>query len=916
MHQQPHTNGVLVTILFLGHIIFFPGACGGRHVSDQLHPANSVPTEETNAVGEETFRPEPHYSEDFNLAEQLYFYGDYRNAIRAYQDAVASAKKAFKPDEAAAALRRLGRLLAEIGRYPEAIRSLKEAASLSRQQDFVASTYAQLAAMEGRLGNFAQGLEHADKALDLVYKKYSASFAGKKMDAVIDEVLKNPDVPPDKAFIEAVTTAECAKVLILYFQGNYQSVVTEGERAIGHFNDMVTTIHLMPTKEQWNYVENIGFVTFMVGDSYLNLGRTRKGREYLVQARQHFKEAQQDFGDILAGALIGYSYALEKDFIKAGELFRINLARTEAAGFDDLKWRIKTRFAGLLYQEARALETSKEAINRVPDTKKGELLKMELVDKYLGKVDALSDLLDEAAAKQFSELVKSLWMAAESPSSLAHIDRLIRFLKEEAYLYYTGAIENVESLRSIMETDLNRRMFQADKQNSYSDLIEISIDLYGPAKGFEALERAKARELMDLLATRELSFKQHNLRQEETWTRESAMEELAGTRRSADDIGKQGAREKGAATGIDSLLSQYRNLLIRIKQEEPEFASLITASGLTPDAVQRMLPDDTALLEYFPTNTTLYIWALDKKDITVTALRVREKDLTAGVRNFRNAVIAGNREKSKLLANELYDILILPMKDRIKARHIGLIPHGALHELPFQALRFGNTYLIEEHPLFFSPSASVLSYAMGKAAPPGSKAVIFGNPDLGDPRMNLPFSQAEADAVAQIYPGSKVFLRMDATESAAKNGTSGYDIIHFATYAEYSAVDPLSSSVRLSVDELNDGRLESAELFSMDIKPCLVTVSAGKSGPGVVTSEAGVVGLERAFIYAGAPSLITGRWSVSDASTAKLFETFYRNLQTMSKDEALRSAQISLIRSEQFSAPYFWAAFYLTGDWR
>ncbi|HWM89303.1 MAG TPA: CHAT domain-containing protein [Thermoanaerobaculia bacterium] len=86
---------------------------------------------------------------------------------------------------------------------------------------------------------------------------------------------------------------------------------------------------------------------------------------------------------------------------------------------------------------------------------------------------------------------------------------------------------------------------------------------------------------------------------------------------------------------------------------------------------------------------------------------------------------------------------------------------------------------------------------------------------------------------------------------------------------------------------------------------------------GVHRGGEGLVGLVRAFQYAGARSVLASLWSVSDVSTADLMKRFYGHLREgQSKDEALRKAQADMIRSQSFSHPYYWAAFQLTGDWR
>lgn len=175
------------------------------------------------------------------------------------------------------------------------------------------------------------------------------------------------------------------------------------------------------------------------------------------------------------------------------------------------------------------------------------------------------------------------------------------------------------------------------------------------------------------------------------------------------------------------------------------------------------------------------------------------------------------------------------------------------------------------------------------------------------------------------------------------------DILHFATHVELSENDPLSSAILLAKDDKEDGRLEVREIFGMDLHVSLVVLSACETGLGKLSSGDDLVGLTRAFIYAGTPSVVASLWNVEDSSTAALMASFYKNLKTMSKVESLRDAQLQLIRGEarsdllarrgiggvgklgevpetksqspipnslsvSTSHPYFWAPFILVGD--
>jgi CHAT domain-containing protein len=236
-----------------------------------------------------------------------------------------------------------------------------------------------------------------------------------------------------------------------------------------------------------------------------------------------------------------------------------------------------------------------------------------------------------------------------------------------------------------------------------------------------------------------------------------------------------------------------------------------------------------------------------------------------------------------------------------------------------------------------------LSAVMAQAG----KVLAFGNPDLDDSKMALQFAGIEAKEIKNLYPESTIYLEKEATEERAKTLSPQNDIIHFASHAELNENDPLSSAVLLAKSDKEDGRLEVREIFGMDLKASLVVLSACETGLGRLSSGDELVGLTRAFIYAGTPSVVASLWNVEDSSTAQLMASFYKNLKTMSKVEALRQAQLQLIRGQvnsdllagrgiggvgrldeapppktsapefgsvSTSHPYFWAPFILVGD--
>lgn len=193
--------------------------------------------------------------------------------------------------------------------------------------------------------------------------------------------------------------------------------------------------------------------------------------------------------------------------------------------------------------------------------------------------------------------------------------------------------------------------------------------------------------------------------------------------------------------------------------------------------------------------------------------------------------------------------------------------------------------------------------------------------------VRLAGTQAEAEQIKALAEraGRKadVWLGLDASESELEaRDLRGYRVMHFATHGLLNAERPQFTGVVLSLvgDRAGaDGFLRTDEVFNLRLGSPLVMLSACETGLGREQRGEGVMGLARAFMYAGAPTVGVTLWSVADRPTADLMSDFYRNLfaaQAPSPSAAMHAARLSLLAHKETSAPYFWAPFVLVGDWK
>ncbi|MDQ3009650.1 MAG: CHAT domain-containing protein [Acidobacteriota bacterium] len=222
-----------------------------------------------------------------------------------------------------------------------------------------------------------------------------------------------------------------------------------------------------------------------------------------------------------------------------------------------------------------------------------------------------------------------------------------------------------------------------------------------------------------------------------------------------------------------------------------------------------------------------------------------------------------------------------------------------------------------EVPLAASDLSRILLYKSAKDS--GATDAEFRIP-------RLPNTRREAETILSLASGNagKATFDFAATRAAAtSDDLSQYRILHYATHGFLNSLNPELSGLVLSmVDEQGksqNGYLLAPEIYNMKLPATeLVVLSACQTGLGKEIRGEGVVGLTRGFMYAGAPRVVVSLWSVNDRSTADLMKHFYEAMLAKGQrpSAALRSAQVQLMQSKQWQAPYYWAAFGLQGEWR
>ncbi len=525
----------------------------------------------------------------------------------------------------------------------------------------------------------------------------------------------------------------------------------------------------------------------------------------------------------------------------------------------------------------------------------------------------------------------------------------------KAARYYSAAIAQIERILNDLVYDLSSSFLQSSWV-VYEDMIALCLQQGRVDRAFVYLEQARSIALRQYLSksrTRLIgSIEREDITSTSTLQQNSAF--ILRAQRELRDEQEQHRYYSVLLADIDVSVSPtvnreviqqelkrceeriiqlserlhlYQSDTRLIPQKRARKAGKVKQVDIT-QIRQHLLPDQT-LLAYFLYKSRLVIFASTKE-------RLVTHELPAGVEELERLLPLLHAhldprgwfdwqkppEKVVLhLFNKLYHLLVAPVAEFLPSPTglLTIVPYGPLHQLPFHALHDGSHYLVENFQVNYLPASSILMHleaqgnehnacSAGRRASSSRPPLIMGYSENGQ----LQRVHDEAKIVASLLDG-QCYLESEATITRLIEQAPGTSIIHLATHGRSRLDAPNFSFVRLA-----DGQLNAIDAFSLDLKECeLVTLSGCETGLALSGGGDEQLGLGRAFLAAGATSLVMSLWAVEDNATNGLMKLFYQYLlQGESKVQALRSAQCQLLQNtlSVHTHPFFWAAFRLVGD--
>jgi CHAT domain-containing protein len=917
-----------------------------KDASDNLEEAGQINKRILNPRGQVTILSE--------LAMLQRYKGNSKQALASLESALTQAKALNDPAAVSSINLKMASALEDLGQYPKALHILNDTlATVKRLGDRKGELWAlgSIGIIQVKTEDYEDALVNLQKALKLRSELGLPDSQSRDLDFYIGKIyegfrdLERALEHYQKALAVAQTPGNDAELSRVYDRiANIYYRMDEYAKAKGFYVDALR-IHtdLQDVPRQKVEMIRLGDILSKMGDSdgalkyqqkALNLARqtkdermegkslTRIGTLNQMQGRQH--QALQNYQDAYnIRSHIGDRRGVNEN------LLQIAMVSSTLGDFDTAVTDLKRAFEISHSSEDRSMLWKAYFImGRTLERQKRPGEALESYRKAIAILEAMeADIMEESDEDDFIFGGKK----ALFDTTLRVLMRLAK--KDPEGAYDSQAFRIVEELKAAeFENTLSRI-----NVDNFSDLPH---DLLIKEKSLKLSLRRLNRRLAEELS-------QGNRDQ-------ARIQKILDERR---------AREKAFKDLKDLLVKEY-----------PAYADLRYPRPISVHQLQKeVIGPDEAVLEYMVTPSRIYIFALDKQRFYTYSVECSSQDIQRDVNALTRPLLRAETQASwdPSIAYRLYSLIIRPVESFLVGKKIvTIIPQGPLASLPFELLvdskahatkRFWSatdrpSYLLEKYTFCYAPSATVLAQLRARkpGKKPGWNLLAIGDAlynktakikDLnpGADRMlaeltadskntrgqglkPLPGAHEEISEVAKAMGSpTQTYVGAEATESLFKKiDLSRYTYIHLATPGVLlggpGKIHQQPAIVfSLYGDHESDGFLELGEVFGLKLNSDLVVLSSCLS-PGKTASDEtnGLVGLARAFLFAGTDSIIMSTWHVNDETTSKLFVSMYRNLKTgnENKAEALRNAKLALLHDQRTAHPYYWASFILTGDWK
>lgn len=863
--------------------------------------------------------------------------GDYEGARPLYDRALLLRQQTGDERGEAAHRNELGVVAQELGDHEAARANFEAALALNRaagRDDAAAINLTNLGGSAAATGDPGKAVALYDQAL--------ATFRALRLDVDAADVLHAMGALELRRGNYLAARPLLAEALALYgsagLPADAVAVRVDVAAAAAAMGDLDAALEELRTAERQAESEEIGpharaGVGLARGDLAMALNLLADAEAAYALAADLYREAGDARGAAHARQGLGMLYLEADDFAAARHTLEASRQAHEAAG--------DARAAGLtlLWIAAAQLEqadtTSARALLR------RAVAELAAAEDPVAEAAALGELggLESAAGRPI--LADSLYAVA-----LTRLDGRIapdvrwtlfegRGLTSRAAgnhaaaaVWLRRAVAEIEGVSGTLSLPERRSAYRADKWRVYAQLALTEQMRGRTAAAFEISERLRARETAAVIERAgalppsglppELTRQEVELRRrigELTRALEGTVPRPILLRGWDAGAGRAPVRE-----ALAHAQGEYARLLAEGKErgggewpEPPVRGWREVADRLAPQA---------ALIEYLVSDSGVVGFVVTRDTLVGFQVPADRHELARLVEFARGTLTsaalsqAAAAESWRAPLRRLYHLLIAPAERQglLRGRtHLVLVPHAELHYLPFAALIDQDRFLVEGFTLTYAPSASLWLSLGERRGRPQSQALLA----LAPRPHALPASREEVAAAQRLGGrGSRTLLGVRASEEAFVREAPQYGTVHVASFGVLNKHNPLFSFVELAPGGGLDGRLEVHEVLRMRLAADLIVLSACQTalGSGAIADIPpgdDWVGFTRAFLQAGAASVLATLWSVGDAASARLMEEFYRATgRGGSPADALAGAQRVLLRMPG-ATPFDWAGFAL-----
>jgi len=856
---------------------------------------------------------------------------EYGKAIGHFQEAIALGHELNEHELEGQAHNNLGLVYDELGDYRQSQRQYEQALRIHRASDNQRGQGDTLANMGGvhlLLGEYRKALEYYQQALAI----------------------------HERLGLTPTASIELGNMAICY------TALGDSEKALSSFDQALRLAQdagLEKEQADWHKGK---------GETLLRLGKFGPAIQEYEQAQKVYEhaelkrelvEALNDTGNLYV--MLGDSSSGEQDFRHALEIAQtIGNDRgimTNLLSLGNLEWRRKR------YPQAEGLYEA--ALNRArkagdQDSAAQALMELALEHGLGGKlVEAQTEAKEALAAAQGSAIPpREAWahyalaetrrMGQQSEAALgeytaaSEIEKMVRdpdldwqiaygrgqCLEKlgrlhQALTAYKQAVTIIEGVRGQLAEERFRAGYVEDKYQVYVALVELLLKLQQPGEAFVYSERLRAQSFLDQL-NRGMPGPQNAVQRQ---TEMELRERIRQLRRLINAEWAQPANQR-RGQALDTFSKDlaaaeraYQDLLDDLRRSDPTYVTWHALALPSAAQLQKLLPPNTALIEYVIAEDNLAIFVLTSEKIRATTVSIRAENLRSRVELLRDLIVRANGHSWRLPAAGLRHVLISPVEQQgwlAGVQRLYLVPNGVLNYLPFAALARtaseGGRFLGDEYALAYLPSAAVLTLHRG----PAPKGDLLA---MAPARAHLKYAADEVTDVGRLFPSKKLILTgKNATKDRFERSASNYRFLHLATHGYLNRYAPLLSGLELEASGQDDGLLEVHEILGLHLHASLVTLSACDTALGSgyfseIPAGDDFVGLTRAFLTAGSRTVLASLWEVNDKSTAQFMADFYRRLPGNSKAGALSAAEHAMrSKGGPYDRPYYWAPFVLVGS--